>query len=206
MTCRWSKYLSRRASLQPDWISPNAVIVSSADPPSTAPPPRERGRRVSEPIPARRNSITCAATRNSSEPRFRPIRGGNKGKKPRNKKFENNPWRLAPAVNSEPARAPSRQDAGDMLQDAATLAWPQRKSAIRGDNLGGGQDAAFCYSQRVARPNHRAPHMGNRGIVKPEAVLRLPEVSANHVFEIVDIDHHLRVEAIRIVHRDKPAR
>ena len=48
--------------------------------------------------------------------------------------------------------------------------------------------------------------MGNRGIVKPETFLRLPEVSANHVFEIVDVDHHVRVEGIWIVHRDKPAR
>jgi hypothetical protein len=38
-------------------ISPNAVIVSSADTPSPA-----NGRTMIEPIPARRNSITRAAT------------------------------------------------------------------------------------------------------------------------------------------------
>jgi hypothetical protein len=48
--------------------------------------------------------------------------------------------------------------------------------------------------------------MGNRGIVKPETFLRLPEVSANHVFEIVDAGHCVRVEGIWIVHGDKPAR
>jgi hypothetical protein len=47
--------------------------------------------------------------------------------------------------------------------------------------------------------------MGNRGIVKPETFLRLPEVSANHIFEIVDADPCVRVEGIWIVHRDKPA-
>jgi len=48
--------------------------------------------------------------------------------------------------------------------------------------------------------------MGNRGIVKPETFLRLPEVSANHVFEIVDADHYVRVEGIWIIHGNKPAR
>ncbi len=50
--------------------------------------------------------------------------------------------------------------------------------------------------QRIARPNHRAPHLGNQGIVKPETFLRLPEMPANHVFEIVDADHYLRIEGI----------
>jgi hypothetical protein len=48
--------------------------------------------------------------------------------------------------------------------------------------------------------------MGNRGIVKSETFLRLLEVSANHIFEIVDADHCVRVEGIWIIHRDKPAR
>jgi hypothetical protein len=48
--------------------------------------------------------------------------------------------------------------------------------------------------------------MANRGIVKPETFLRLPEMPANHVFEIVDADHYVRVEGIDIVHRDKPGR
>jgi hypothetical protein len=48
--------------------------------------------------------------------------------------------------------------------------------------------------------------MGNRGIVKPETFLRLPETPANHVFEIVDADYYVRVEGIDIVHRDKPGR
>jgi len=59
--------------------------------------------------------------------------------------------------------------------------------------------------QRVARPNHRAPHMG-RGIIKPETFLRLLEVSANHVFEIFDADHCVWVEGVWIVHGDQPAR
>src|SRR6202047_4104773 len=69
-----------------------------------------------------------------------------------------------------------------------------------------GTDVALCPLERIARPNHRAPHMGNRGIVKPETFRWLPEVSADHVFELVDADHHARVERIYIVHRDKPAR
>src|SRR5215471_16736949 len=60
--------------------------------------------------------------------------------------------------------------------------------------------------KRVTRPNHRTPHMGNRGIVKPETFLRLLEVPANHVFEIVDVDRCVRIEGIWIVHGDKPAR
>jgi hypothetical protein len=48
--------------------------------------------------------------------------------------------------------------------------------------------------------------MGNRGVVEPETFRRLSEVSADHVFEIVDIDHDVRVEGIDIVHRDKPGR
>jgi len=46
--------------------------------------------------------------------------------------------------------------------------------------------------------------MGNRGIVKPETFLRVSDVPADHVFEIVDVDHDVRVEGIDIVHRDKP--
>src|SRR5215469_635752 len=60
--------------------------------------------------------------------------------------------------------------------------------------------------ERITRPNHRAPHMGDRRIVKPETFLRLPEVSANHVFKIVDVNHRVRVEGIWIVSRDEPAR
>ena len=63
----------------------------------------------------------------------------------------------------------------------------------------------LCVSERITWPNHCTPHMGNRGIVKPETFLRLPEVSANHVFEIADADPCVRVEGIWIVHRDKPA-
>jgi hypothetical protein len=48
--------------------------------------------------------------------------------------------------------------------------------------------------------------MGNWGIVKPETVLRLPEMPANHVLEIVDADHCVRIESIRIIHRDKSTR
>ena len=39
-----------------------------------------------------------------------------------------------------------------------------------------------------------------------ETFLRMPKVSANHIFEIVDADHCVRVEGIWIIHRDKPAR
>jgi hypothetical protein len=46
--------------------------------------------------------------------------------------------------------------------------------------------------------------MGDREIVKPETFLRVSEVPADHVFEIADIDHDVRVEGIDIVHRDKP--
>jgi hypothetical protein len=44
--------------------------------------------------------------------------------------------------------------------------------------------------------------MGDREIVKPENFLRVSEVPADHVFEIADIDHDVRVEGIDIVHRD----
>src|SRR5215472_9557961 len=61
------------------------------------------------------------------------------------------------------------------------------------------------HSERIARPNHRTPHVGNRGIVKPETFLRLPEVPADHVFKIGDVDLGARIEGIGIIHRDKPA-
>jgi hypothetical protein len=48
--------------------------------------------------------------------------------------------------------------------------------------------------------------MGNRRIVKPETFLRLPEVSSNHVFEIVDVNYCARIEGIGIIHRDESAR
>src|SRR5580692_9555704 len=64
----------------------------------------------------------------------------------------------------------------------------------------------FWRSERIARPNHRAPHMGNRGIVESQTFFRLSEVSADHVFEIVEVDHDVRVEGIDIIHRDKPCR
>ena len=47
--------------------------------------------------------------------------------------------------------------------------------------------------------------MGNRGIVEPKTFLRLSEVSADDVLEIVDFDHDVRVEGIDIVYSDKPA-
>ena len=65
---------------------------------------------------------------------------------------------------------------------------------------------ALCALERITRRNHRTPHVGNRGIVKSETVLRLPEMPANHVLEIVDVDDGVRIESIRIIHRDKPAR
>src|SRR6202035_1539227 len=55
-------------------------------------------------------------------------------------------------------------------------------------------------SERIARPNHRAPHMGNRGIVESQTFLRLSEVSADDVFEIVEVDHDVRVEGIDVWH------
>jgi hypothetical protein len=48
--------------------------------------------------------------------------------------------------------------------------------------------------------------MGNRRIVRPETFLRLPEVPANHVFEIIDVDHCVRIEGIEIIQRDESAR
>src|SRR5258708_24591437 len=38
---------------------------------------------------------------------------------------------------------------------------------------------SFWRSERIARPNHRPPHMGNRGIVESQTFLRLSEVSAD---------------------------
>ena len=48
--------------------------------------------------------------------------------------------------------------------------------------------------------------MGNRGIVEPQTFLRLSEVSADDVLEIVDVDHDVWVEGIDIVYSDKPCR
>ena len=61
------------------------------------------------------------------------------------------------------------------------------------------------HSERIARPNHRTPHVGSRGIVKPETLLRLPEVPTNHVFKIGDVDLGVRIEGVGIIHRDEPA-
>jgi hypothetical protein len=54
-------------------------------------------------------------------------------------------------------------------------------------------------SRSQSSTSARSMRSGNRGIVKAETFLRLPEVSANHLFEIVDADRYLRVEGIWMV-------
>ncbi len=59
--------------------------------------------------------------------------------------------------------------------------------------------------QVLRRPDHRPPHMRDRAIVEAEPFLRLPEVAADNVGELVQLDMHVRVERIDVMHRDHPA-
>src|SRR6202040_1385587 len=88
-----------------------------------------------------------------------------------------------------------------------TQRWRERDSNPRSRRTYHRQSyGCFWRSEGIARPNHRAPHMGNRGIVESQTFLRLSEVSADDVFEIVEVDHDVWVEGIDIIHRDKPCR
>ena len=65
--------------------------------------------------------------------------------------------------------------------------------------------ALLAFRESCAAKSSCATY-GQRGIVEPQTFLRLSEVSADDVLEIVNVDHDVRVEGIDIVYSDKPCR
>src|SRR5271170_2381539 len=60
--------------------------------------------------------------------------------------------------------------------------------------------------QVLRRSDHRAPHMRNRAVVKAKALFGLAEIAADNVGEFLQLDMHVRVERIDVVHGYLPAR
>src|SRR6202034_4919828 len=60
---------------------------------------------------------------------------------------------------------------------------------------GGGE---IKRSQKPRRPHQRAPHMRRRRIVEAEAFLRLLEVAADDVDEVVEVDLGVGIERIDV--------
>src|SRR5665213_644927 len=61
-------------------------------------------------------------------------------------------------------------------------------------------------SKRVAGSDQRAPHMRRWRVVVAEAFLRLFEMTADDVLELIHGDDHIGIEGIEVVHADHPRR
>src|SRR5690242_14000949 len=60
----------------------------------------------------------------------------------------------------------------------------------------GGESSAIFISQKPRRPQDRAPHMRGGRVVEAEPFLRLFEIAADNVDEIVELDLGVRIERI----------
>ena len=58
--------------------------------------------------------------------------------------------------------------------------------------------------QEPRRPHDRPPHMRGRAVVPAEAFLRLAEVAADDVLELIEVDLGVRIEGVDVVHADQP--
>src|SRR5579883_3299263 len=61
-------------------------------------------------------------------------------------------------------------------------------------------------SEKLRRPQHRAPHVRRRAAVEAEAFLGLPEVAADDIDEIVEVDLGVGVERVDVVDADQARR
>src|SRR5207245_4888815 len=58
------------------------------------------------------------------------------------------------------------------------------------------------WSEELGRPDHRPPHVRDRAVVVAEAFLRLAEMPADHVGELVELHLLVGVEGIDVADRD----
>src|SRR5208283_1259300 len=65
--------------------------------------------------------------------------------------------------------------------------------------------APFPRLQILRGADHRAPHMRDRAVVEAEPLLRLLEVAADHVGELLQLDLHVGIERIDVMDGDHPA-
>ncbi len=99
--------------------------------------------------------------------------------------------------SSPPAKPESRSVPPRSGVRSEALARPQPG---RGDRSGGSHRPG---SQEVVRPDHRPPHVGDRRAVEAQAFLRLLEVAADDVGELLGIDVPVVVEGVDVVDRDQ---
>src|ERR1700760_770758 len=59
-------------------------------------------------------------------------------------------------------------------------------------------------SKKPRRPHDGAPHVGGRAVVPAEPFLRLFEVAAGDVLELIEVDLGVRIEGVDVVDADQP--
>src|SRR5262245_52764081 len=60
--------------------------------------------------------------------------------------------------------------------------------------------------QVLRRVIHRPPHVRGWTLIESEPFLRLPEVTTDDVRELLELDLHVRIERVEIIHGDEAAR
>src|SRR5881296_2555429 len=90
-----------------------------------------------------------------------------------------------------------------VLAGAHVLAWtPGRQQSFA---RSGARAAATARVLEVLRRHHDgAPHVRRRARVPPEPFLRLPEVAAHHVRELLELHLYGGIEGIEVVDADQP--
>src|SRR4030081_3111563 len=61
----------------------------------------------------------------------------------------------------------------------------------------------FDTLQKIIRPDHGSPHVRGGRTVEAESLLRLLEVAADHVSELLGIHRPVILERIQVVNRDQ---
>src|SRR5215470_7041421 len=115
-------------------------------------------------------------------------------------------FRSKPATNSAilwlrnfaPGAAGAASSCARLMRGSASDAAPPRNSrrSIATRQLPG--------SQEPRRPHDGAPHVRGRAVVEAQAFLRLLEVAADDVDEVVEMDLGVRIERVDVVERDQP--
>src|SRR5579883_893277 len=72
-----------------------------------------------------------------------------------------------------------------------------------------GTHGAWCpyaSSEELRRPDHRPPHVGDRAVVVAETFLRLLEMPADHVGELLELHLLVGVEGVDVADADRAPR
>src|SRR5881628_1796826 len=90
-----------------------------------------------------------------------------------------------------------------VMAGASVLAWtPGRQQSFA---RSGARAAATARVLEVLRRHHDgAPHVRRRTRVPPEPFLRLPEVAAHHVRELLELHLHGGIEGVEVIDADQP--